>query len=103
MEIAIGSKRQVNAVLLDVLKSKKVHQSERIVIARVLLIICTHAQRVSVAIAGSVVVLPLKMRFPGQLLRSISSAKNGCAGMDGVVAIRSALQIDRTGGIKPMG
>src|ERR1700758_1687786 len=103
MEIAIGSKRQIHAVLLDVLKSKEVHQSERIVIARVLLIIRTHTQRVGVAIASGVVVLPLKMRFPGQLLRSISGAKNGCAGMNGVVAIRPALQIDRTGGIKPMG
>src|ERR1700751_4147847 len=62
LEIAIGSKRQIQAVLLDVLKSKEVHQSERIVIARVLLIIRAHAHRVGVAIARSVVVLPLDMR-----------------------------------------
>jgi hypothetical protein len=53
------------------------------------------AHRVGEAIAGGIVVLPFKMRFPGQLRRSISGAKNGCAGMDGVVAISSALQIDR--------
>jgi len=73
---------QVQAILFDVLEAEQVDEAERIMVARILLIVGADALGIRMRITGRVVVLQLEVWLPWQALRPIAAADDRCACMN---------------------
>ncbi len=101
-EEEVGARRQgdVETILLDILKTKEIYQPKCIVIAGVLLIVCSDPRKIPVGITCSVVVLIFDVWLARTMRGCPAEADYGCPGVNGVIAIAPALQVSHSGSIE---